>query len=75
MARTFEDDFNELTALVERLQGGDLPLEETIAIFEQGMRLSFQCERFLDEADRRVELLVRREDGRFEAEPFDESDA
>ena len=75
MARTFEEDFNELTELVERLQEGDLPLEETIAIFEQGMRLSFQCERFLDEADRRVELLVRREDGRFEAEPFDEPDA
>ena len=75
MARTFEEDFNELTELVERLQEGDLPLEETIAIFEQGMRLSFQCERFLDEADRRVELLVRRDDGRFEAEPFDEPDA
>jgi exodeoxyribonuclease VII small subunit len=75
MGRTFEDDFNELSALVERLQEGDLPLEETIALFEQGMRLSFQCERFLDEADRRVEQLVRRDDGRFEAEPFGEPDA
>ena len=75
MGKTFEEDFSELSALVERLQQGDLPLEETIALFEQGMRLSFECERFLDEADRRVELLVRREDGRLEAEPFEEPNA
>ena len=74
MGKTFEESFNELSALVERLQQGDRPLEETIALFEQGMRLSFECERFLDEASRRVEVLVEREDGRLEAEPFEEQD-
>jgi exodeoxyribonuclease VII small subunit len=72
MSRTYEEAFGELSELVEKLQEGDLPLEETIALYERGMRLSFQCERFLDEADRRIEVLVRREDGRLEAEALEE---
>ena len=74
MEKTFEESFNELSEVVERLQQGDLPLEETIALFERGMRLSFECEKYLDEAGRRVEILVQREDGRFEAEPFEEDE-
>ena len=74
MEKTFEESFNELSEVVERLQQGDLPLEETIARFERGMRLSFECEKYLDEAGRRVEILVQREDGRFEAEPFEEDE-
>lgn len=75
MAKTFEEAFNELSTVVERLQQGDLPLEDTITLFEQGMRLSFQCERFLDDADRRIEMLVRREDGQYQTEPYDEPTA
>ena len=72
MSKTFEEAFNDLNEVVERLQKGDLPLDETITLFEQGMRLSFQCEKFLENADRRIELLVKREDGRLGTEPFDE---
>jgi exodeoxyribonuclease VII small subunit len=72
MATTYEEAFGELSELVEKLQQGDLPLEETITLYERGMRLSFQCEKFLDEADRRIEVLVRREDGRLEAEKLEE---
>ena len=72
MPKTFEESFTELSTIVERLQQGDLPLEETISLFEQGMRLSFECEKFLDEAGRRVEVLVERDDGRLETEEFDE---
>jgi exodeoxyribonuclease VII small subunit len=75
MDRTFEQSFDELSSVVERLQQGDLPLEEAITLFERGMRLSFECEKFLDEASRRVEVLVEREDGRLETEEFDEDDA
>jgi exodeoxyribonuclease VII small subunit len=74
MDKTFEESFNELSEVVERLQQGDLPLEETITLFERGMRLSFECEKYLDEAGRRVEILVQREDGRLEAEPFEEDE-
>jgi exodeoxyribonuclease VII small subunit len=74
MDKTFEESFNELSEVVERLQQGDLPLEETITLFERGMRLSFECEKYLDEAGRRVEILVQREDGSLEAEPFEEDE-
>lgn len=75
MEKTFEEAFNDLTSVVERLQQGDLPLDETIGLFEKGMRLSFQCERYLDDADRRIEMLVRRGDGELAAEPFEEPNA
>lgn len=74
MAKTFEESFGELSEIVERLQQGELPLEETITLFEKGMRLSFECEKYLDEAGRRVEVLVQREDGGLETEAFDEDD-
>jgi exodeoxyribonuclease VII small subunit len=69
---TYEEVFGELSAVVEKLQGGDLPLEETISLFERGMRLSFECEKFLDDATMRVEKLVQRDDGQIETEPFDD---
>jgi exodeoxyribonuclease VII small subunit len=72
MTTTYEEAFGELSDLVEKLQQGDLPLEETIALYERGMKLSFHCERFLDEADRRIEVLARGEDGRLEAEELEE---
>ena len=74
MAKTFEESFGELGQIVERLQQGELPLEETISLFERGMRLSFECERYLEEAGRRVEVLVEREDGQLETEEFEETD-
>jgi exodeoxyribonuclease VII small subunit len=74
MAKTFEESFGELGQIVERLQQGELPREETISLFERGMRLSFECERYLEEAGRRVEVLVEREDGRLETEEFGEAD-
>lgn len=74
MSRKFEEAFDELSAVVEQLQQGDLPLEETIGLFERGMRLSFECEKFLEEASRRVEVLVEREDGGLATEPFDDDD-
>lgn len=73
--KTFEESFGELSTIVERLQQGELPLEETITLFEQGMRLSFECERYLDAAGRRVEVLVEGEGGRLETEAFEEDDA
>ena len=72
MEKSFEESFTELSSIVERLQEGDLPLEETLSLFEKGMRLSFECEKYLDTASRRVEVLVQREDGSVEAEPFDD---
>jgi len=54
----FEDILERLQRVVARLEGGDLPLEESIAVFEEGVRLSRLGARRLDEAERRVERLL-----------------
>lgn len=59
----FEELLAELQRMVERLEQGDLPLEQSLAMFEQGVRLSRLASNRLDEADRRVELLLSSEDG------------
>ena len=54
----FEDILSRLHAVVERLESGDMPLEESLALFEEGVRLSRLGSARLDEAERRVERLL-----------------
>lgn len=65
----FEAAFAELEATVRKLERGDLPLEESLALFERGMALARTCERLLDQADLRVRQLVATANG-YQAEPF-----
>ncbi len=60
---SFEEQMAELEAVVERLEHGDLPLEESIRLFEQGMQLTTACRKELDVADGRLQLLAERSDG------------
>ena len=60
---SFEEALKSLEAVVARLESGDAPLEESIRLFEEGMRLSELCRKRLDEADRKVELLLRKPGG------------
>ena len=55
---SFEQVLSRLTEVVERLEGGDLPLEESLAVFEEGIQLSRLGARRLDEAEARVEELL-----------------
>lgn len=55
---SFEQVLSRLTQVVERLEGGDLPLEESLAVFEEGIQLSRAGARRLDEAEARVEELL-----------------
>jgi exodeoxyribonuclease VII small subunit len=55
---TFEQAFQELEATVAKLEDGDLPLEESLALFERGQRLSAHCSRLLEQAELRVTQLV-----------------
>jgi len=59
---TFEQAFAELEATVERLEGGDLSLEESLALFERGQRLSAHCSRLLEQAELKVTELVKRDE-------------
>ncbi|MCL5966325.1 MAG: exodeoxyribonuclease VII small subunit [Deltaproteobacteria bacterium] len=60
---SFEEALTGLEAIVARLESGDAPLEETIRLFEEGMKLSALCQKRLDEADRKIELLLRKPTG------------
>ncbi len=66
---TFEACLDELEKVVKELEGGDLPLERSLELFERGMSLSEACRKQLEEAETRIEMLIRK-DGRIQAEPF-----
>jgi exodeoxyribonuclease VII small subunit len=66
---SFESCLDELEKVVKDLEGGDLSLERSLQLFERGMSLSDSCRKQLEEAETRVEMLIRRE-GKMTAEPF-----
>ncbi|HEX4749419.1 MAG TPA: exodeoxyribonuclease VII small subunit [Bryobacteraceae bacterium] len=59
-SQTFETGLQELERIVKELEKGDLPLEDSIRLFEAGMRLSSDCRRQLEEAETRMEILMKR---------------
>ncbi len=61
---SFESSLMRLEKIVRDLERGDLPLEESLKMFEQGVRLSRECQERLNEAERRIEVLLRDEEGR-----------
>ena len=67
----FDEVLGALRQVVERLEGGSLSLDESLAVFEQGVRLSRRGTSILDAAERRVEILSRGEDGADVRSPFD----
>jgi exodeoxyribonuclease VII small subunit len=56
----FEASLAELERIVKELEKGDLPLEQSLQLFETGMRLSAECRRQLEEAESRVEMLMKK---------------
>jgi exodeoxyribonuclease VII small subunit len=66
---SFESSLDELEQVVRELEAGNLPLEQSLALFEKGVMLSERCRKQLEEAETRVEMLVRR-GNRVVAEPF-----
>jgi len=71
--KQFEEALHELEALVQRLEDADLPLDDALALFEEGIRLSKICAHKLDEAEKKVELLLKDEGGNLLRKPFDET--
>ncbi|MEZ4648754.1 MAG: exodeoxyribonuclease VII small subunit [Candidatus Eisenbacteria bacterium] len=71
----FEEALERLEVLVEEMESGDLPLEETIARFEEGQKLLRTCGELLDRAEQRVKTILKRADGTFETEDWDEEEA
>jgi exodeoxyribonuclease VII small subunit len=69
----FEEAVSKLERIVERLEQGEIPLEESLKLFEEGIRLSRFCSQKLDEAEKRVEILLKDEEGRVKTEGFEAS--
>ena len=66
---SFEAGLQELELVVKQLESGELPLERALELFEKGMELSGACRKQLEEAETRVEMLVKKND-KIQAEPF-----
>lgn len=71
---TFEQALEELEQLVERLEAGDLPLDEALADFERGVKLTRECQQKLASAEQKVKVLME-ENGSIRELPFDADDA
>ncbi|WP_017939110.1 exodeoxyribonuclease VII small subunit [Zestomonas thermotolerans] len=69
-APDFEQSLAELQTLVERLESGELSLEDSLATFEQGIRLTRECQDALAQAEQKVQILLER-DGALQEAPFD----
>ncbi|HYM27219.1 MAG TPA: exodeoxyribonuclease VII small subunit [Steroidobacteraceae bacterium] len=67
----FEEALAELEGLVERLERGDLPLDEALKVFERGVALTRHCQSSLQAAQQKVEILLRK-GGETQAVPFEE---
>ena len=75
-SQNFETSLEELERIVRELERGDLPLEKSLELFEQGVKLSRTCQERLNEAERRIEILTRDNQGRATVtafEPLNES--
>jgi len=69
----FEEDLKRLQKIVEELAGGKITLGESLKKYEEGVKIAQSCSQTLAEAQRKVELLMKK-DGKFSLEKFDDSD-
>ena len=61
--KTFEDSMNELEEIVTKLEGGDITLNDSLKLFEEGIKLAKTCQKTLDEAEKKVKILSQTDDG------------
>jgi exodeoxyribonuclease VII small subunit len=67
---TFEESLKKLESIVDQLEKGDLPLEQSLKLFEEGVGLSAVCKKELDTAEGKVQMLIKQRDGALKTEPF-----
>ena len=71
--KDFESALKALEGIVTDLEGGELPLDRALELFEEGVRITRFCNNKLDEAERKVEVLLKNADGTVSEAPFSES--
>jgi len=70
--KDFETSLKKLEKIVSDLENGDLPLEESIRTFEDGVKLTKHCQNLLSKAELKIQKLVESKDGSIDLETFDE---
>lgn len=70
---SFEESLTRLEAVVAKLEGGELTLEQSVELYEQGVQLSELCKAELDKAEGRVQILMKGKGGRMEPANFAET--
>ena len=71
----FETALKKLEGIVDKLETGDLSLEEALKHYEEGVRMADICQKRLTEAEKRVEVLMKTGGGKFKTAPFEEEDS
>ena len=66
----FEESLQRLETIVGELEKGDIPLDRALELFDEGMKLSGSCRKELEEAEGKVEILLKR-NGKLQPEPFE----
>ena len=74
MAKTFEQSIAELEEIVEQLENGDVTLDESLGLFEKGIKLPKSCQKMLDTAEKKVSILMTNDDGEIVKEDFTGAD-
>jgi exodeoxyribonuclease VII small subunit len=69
--KTFETSLSELESIVQKLESGDLPLEDSLELFEKGIKISRECRERLTSAERRIEILMKDADGGLTTKDFE----
>jgi exodeoxyribonuclease VII small subunit len=67
----FEECLQRLEKIVDQLEKGEIPLEQALKLFEEGIQLSNSCRKELEEAEGKVEILLK-QNGKLQAEPFEQ---
>lgn len=70
-SKTFEEAMMELEQIVQKLEKGELPIDESIEYFQKGVELSRYCSKKLDEIERRITILIEEENGDIKEEVFE----
>lgn len=68
--KTFEQSISELEEIASKLEAGDTSLDESLELFEKGIKLSKSCQKMLDDAEKKVSVLMANEDGEMVKEDF-----
>ncbi|MCI5605138.1 MAG: exodeoxyribonuclease VII small subunit [Clostridia bacterium] len=71
MAEKFEESINKLEEIVRQLEDGNVSLDESLSLFEQGIKLSKSCQKMLDNAEKKVSVLISSPEGETEKQDFE----